>query len=62
MNFDHGIHCVVKIPLQVIFPQYRIAGGSLCVVISSQIRAGASLCCDFLQHVLEESLTWKEVP
>jgi hypothetical protein len=37
-----------------------------CVVISSQFRAGASLCFNFLQHVLEEcsslEICWKEAP
>lgn len=37
-----------------------------CVIISSQMRAGASMCFDFLQHVLGEysslEICWKEAP
>lgn len=75
LKFQHDIHCVVMTPLQTHSTRMSIVLSSSlnivlqevhCVVISSQIRAGASLCCNFLQHVLEESssleICWKEAP
>lgn len=73
LKFEHHIHCLVMIPLQTHstrmgcplccrFPLNMELQEVHCVVISSQFQAGASLCFNFLQHVLEENiLHWKSV-